>query len=117
MSRLKRILNPISSTNFLDLILVRDLLFHLSYSDITRVFKSIARSESKYILFTSHTSKVNKNILTGNFREINFFNEPFNLNEDDVFDRIHESEDAEGYCNKELIFMPVKNLKKNKLLS
>jgi chemotaxis methyl-accepting protein methylase len=93
-----------------DLIIVRDLLIHLSYKDILRVFQNISDSGSKYLLFSNYNVKKNKDILNGNFREINFFKKPFKLKKKDLLYKIYEN-DNEGY-NKEMILVKVKNLKK-----
>ena len=63
-----------------DLLIVRDCLFHLSYSDINRFLINISKVQYKYLLTTTHTVSVkfeNYDIQTGDFRLINLFRPPF----------------------------------------
>ena len=63
-----------------DLMMVRDCLFHFSYGDIFSFLKNFKQSNIKFLLTTSHkTSKnyKNKNIDSGDFRLIDLFKEPF----------------------------------------
>jgi hypothetical protein len=69
-----------------DLIIVRDCLFHLSYSDISLFLTNLSKSNIKYILTTSHVNERNTNILTGHFREMNIFIEPFNWTKDFLYE-------------------------------
>ena len=63
-----------------DLILVRDLFIHFSNKDIYKSLQNIKKSKSKYILTTNYNdTKINKDIISGSFREINFMIEPFNF--------------------------------------
>lgn len=62
-----------------DLILCRDCLVHLSYTDIIKCFRNIKRSKSKYLLTTTFPEHVNRNIITGAWRPINFCSFPFNM--------------------------------------
>lgn len=65
-----------------DLVLTRDCLVHLSYSDIERSLSNIKKSQSKYLLTTSFikTTK-NMDIVTGEWRPINLNLAPFNFPE------------------------------------
>jgi hypothetical protein len=65
-----------------DLVLTRDCLVHLSYSDIERSLTNIKKSQSKYLLTTSFikTTK-NMDIVTGEWRPINLNLAPFNFPE------------------------------------
>ena len=55
-----------------DLILCRDLLFHLSFDDIMRAIQNIKKSGSSYLLCTSNINvKKNSNITTGLWRPLN----------------------------------------------
>ena len=69
-----------------DLIIVRDCLFHLSYSDISLFLTNLSKSNIKYILTTSHVKKDNTNILTGHFREINLFTKPFSWSNEFLYE-------------------------------
>lgn len=72
-----------------DLIVCRDILFHFSYKDIFLFFKNFLSSKIKFILFTSHLNDSpkfkNKDILTGDFRIIDFFSEPFNFKKNYIY--------------------------------
>jgi hypothetical protein len=71
-----------------DLFLCRDCLFHLSVKDAYRVFENFAASNAKYILTTTHINKagfVNKDILTGDYRLLDLFAQPFGLPADTLF--------------------------------
>ena len=67
-----------------DLMICRDCLFHFSYEDIFKFFENFINSNIRLLLTTSHyfSDKFffkNKNILTGDYREIDLFSEPFNF--------------------------------------
>lgn len=69
-----------------DMIICRDFIFHLSYSDIKKFFYNLSRSEFKYILISNHENGkgsknlfMNKDIFSGDFRKINLFSSPFNF--------------------------------------
>jgi hypothetical protein len=63
-----------------DLIFCRDCLVHLSYNDIYKALLNIKRSKSKYLLATSFVNaKINKDILTGEWRKLNLELQPFKL--------------------------------------
>jgi len=61
-----------------DVIFCRDCLVHLSYKDIYKALVNIKKSESKYLLTTSfYRCDNNKNIITGQWRKLNFEIFPF----------------------------------------
>ena len=63
-----------------DLILCRDCLVHLSYSDIFLALRNIKNSGSIFLLTTTFVDrKRNDNIPTGSWRPINFQLAPFNF--------------------------------------
>ena len=68
-----------------DLLISRDFLFHLSYSDIKKFFKNLFNSNIKYFLTSNHAlpnqrnNFNNKDIVSGDFRKINLFDKPFNF--------------------------------------
>ncbi len=65
-----------------DLILCRDLFIHLSHSEIKDALLNIKKSQSKYLLSTSHFStKKNMNITSGEYYPINLLITPFSLPE------------------------------------
>lgn len=70
----------------MDLMICRDCLFHLSYEDIKKFFLNYKKSKIKFIIITGNKnyhnkdkSFSNKNIITGDFRKIDFFSQPFNF--------------------------------------
>lgn len=75
-----------------DLWRCRDVLFHLSYSDIRGALINFANSECRYILVTTHTGDdvVNRNMVTGDFRRLDLFQPPFELPEDKVLYRFED---------------------------
>lgn len=65
-----------------DLMIVRDCLFHLSFKDIHNFLVEFSRSEIKYLLTTTHILEddyVNTDIISGDSRPINIFSSPFNF--------------------------------------
>ena len=72
-----------------DLFICRDFLFHLSFEDIHIFLKNLKKSNSKYLLISSHyknekIKNINKNIHSGDFRKIDIFQPPFNFNKNYV---------------------------------
>jgi len=63
-----------------DLLFCRDCLFHLPLNDVRAVLRNIARSSIPYLLTTNHPEcAVNKEIIPGEFRDLNLEKPPFNL--------------------------------------
>ena len=64
-----------------DLILCRDLLIHLPYSEISNIFRNLKKSNSKYLLTTTFMRKAQPNldIVIGGARRINLTTPPFDL--------------------------------------
>jgi hypothetical protein len=66
-----------------DLMICRDLLFHLSFQDTKSVLENYVKSKSTYLLTTTHinmgSSFTNRDILTGDFRCIDIFSKPYNF--------------------------------------
>lgn len=93
-----------------DILMVRDCLFHLSYSDINNFLSNLARTDYKYLLTTTHKVEHdfrNSDITTGDFRNIDLFREPFNFNSEYVSDRVDDF--PIGYPQKrEMILMEKK---------
>jgi hypothetical protein len=76
-----------------DLIMVRDCLFHLSYDDINKFLSNLARTDYKYLLTTTHEVErefKNSNIITGDFRIIDLFSEPFNFDAKLARDKVND---------------------------
>jgi len=67
----------------------RDCLFHFSYQDIFQFFKNFLSSKIDYLLLTSHLNDKpkfkNEDIVTGDFRFIDFFSKPFNFDKNYLF--------------------------------
>ena len=81
-----------------DLLIVRDCLFHFSYQDINKFLENIKNTNYKYLLTSSHIlgpDFKNKDIKTGDYREIDLFRSPFNLRRDNVLEFINDY--PEGY--------------------
>ena len=65
-----------------DLLLCRDCLVHLSYSDIAKAIGNIRRSKIEYVLTTTFTAESEfHDILTGDWRPINLEKPPFSFPE------------------------------------
>jgi SAM-dependent methyltransferase len=63
-----------------DLLICRDCLVHLSFRDVARAFRNIARSRCTYLLTTTFTERTtNVDIETGNWRTLNLRLAPFQL--------------------------------------
>jgi hypothetical protein len=72
-----------------DLWLCRDVLFHLSFSNIWKALENFSRSGVTMMLVTTHTDEevVNRDIWTGDFRLLDLFKPPFSLPRSIVLDR------------------------------
>ena len=72
-----------------DLMICRDCLFHFSYEDIFLFLNNFLSSDIKYILLTSNLNTEhkfeNKDIITGDFREIDLFSKPFNFEKNYIY--------------------------------
>jgi len=64
-----------------DLMICRDLLIHLSYSDVKSFLKNFVDSGIPYILTTTHKNSgfANKDIATGDFKLMDLFSHPYNF--------------------------------------
>ena len=63
-----------------DLIICRDCLVHLSHRDIIIALRNLKRSKSTYLLTTTYPLMThNRNIVTGDWRRVNFQLPPFNF--------------------------------------
>jgi len=92
-----------------DLMICRDCLFHFSYKDIFLFMNNFISSKIKYLLTTSHVNNINdfknKNILTGDYRLLDLFSEPFNFEKNYLY--IFDDRD----------YLEVKNVKQMYLFS
>jgi len=65
-----------------DLLFCRDCLFHLSFGDIFKFLENFVRSETKYLMTSTHHNRdgfPNRDINSGDFRLLDLFAEPFCL--------------------------------------
>ena len=63
-----------------DAILLREVIFHLSFSDIDNIFRNIIRTNPSYIFITSDPEvEINNDIVSGDFRMLNLEKKPFYL--------------------------------------
>jgi len=71
-----------------DLMICRDCLFHLSFSDAKCVLQNFVDSNIRYLLTTTHTPTgefLNSDIATAAFRPIDLFTAPYNFPRDVLF--------------------------------
>lgn len=95
-----------------DLIICRDCLVHLSYKDIYKALQNIKKSESDYLLLTSFVnSETNKDILTGEWRKLNFEKYPFNFGKPQlIIDEKYTEKDLK-YVDKSMCLWRVEDIK------
>jgi 2-polyprenyl-3-methyl-5-hydroxy-6-metoxy-1,4-benzoquinol methylase len=70
------------------LIICRDVLFHLSNFDILKTLQNFLKSEASYFLLTSHENSddfINSDIISGDFRRLDLFSEPFSFPKEFLF--------------------------------
>ena len=95
-----------------DLIFCRDCLVHLSFKDIYRALINIKKSRSKYLIITSFfNTKINKDIITGEWRKLNFELQPFLFNPPIEF--IDEKYTKKGlkYADKTMCLWKIEDIK------
>jgi len=99
-----------------DLFICRDLIFHLSYDYINKLFLNLKKSNIKYILVSWHDLEKhnidNKNIRTGSFRFIDLFKDPFSF-EKNFEEKIDDPEYPKSYINKVMYLFKFENFIKN----
>ena len=74
-----------------DLMICRDCLFHLSYKDIYKFFNNFLESNIEFLLtttFINNSDFKNSDIITGDFRKIDLYSEPFNIPRDKLIYKI-----------------------------
>jgi hypothetical protein len=75
-----------------DLMIVRDTLFHLSQHDIERFFYNFKNSKINYLLTTSHLNNQNginfsnTDISTGDYRLLDLFSAPYNFSRNYLYE-------------------------------
>jgi SAM-dependent methyltransferase len=78
-----------------DVILAREILFHLSFADIAALLENVLKEPRKWLLITSDSgSLINTDIRTGDWRPLNLQAAPFKLPE--PIHRIDESSSRPG---------------------
>lgn len=92
-----------------DLVFCRDCFVHFSYADIFDSIKSIALSNSKYLMCTTFPSHDNYNIITGDWRPINLQKPPFNFPDPLVINNEFTGEDKR-YADKSLAVWRIQDL-------
>jgi len=84
-----------------DIILCKDVLFHLSFDDAIMVLEKIKKSGSIYLISTTFLEFNNYDIKTGNWRPINLQSNPFNMNNPEIiWENIENRNDS--YSNKSI---------------
>ncbi len=82
-----------------DLLLVRDCLVHLSFADIASALANIKRSSVRYLLTTTFVDVAeNQDIVTGQWRMLNFKKAPFHFPEplELIDEKCTESRESRG---------------------
>ncbi len=65
-----------------DIVLCREVLFHLSFADIWRLLANVRRSGARFLIATNDTGhRINADILSGDFRLLNLRRPPFRFPE------------------------------------
>ncbi len=80
-----------------DVMMCRDCLFHFSYADTKLFLNNFIKSGIKFLLTTTHINKdnfSNKDIITGNWRWMDLFLEPYGFNLDPFY-RFNDGVDRE----------------------
>lgn len=96
-----------------DLILMRDLLVHLSFKDIQKTLTNIKKSNSRFLL-TTNFSKIESNydIATGQWRPINLELPPFNLPKPKIIiNELNTEYNNEIFKSKDLSLWEINELK------
>ncbi|MGH2760940.1 MAG: class I SAM-dependent methyltransferase [Actinomycetota bacterium] len=84
-----------------DLVLCRDILDHLSFSDIHGSIDNVIRSGATYLIATTYPERdANEDIRSGDWRPVNLQREPFRL--PDPIELINERSRKPGYSDKSL---------------
>lgn len=89
-----------------DLVIARDVLFHLSFADIDKFLNNLSKTDYRYLLTSTHKNvktAVNKDIVTGHFRLIDLFAPPFRFDPATIEDRVADS--PPGYTPREMIMI------------
>jgi hypothetical protein len=94
-----------------DMILSRDCLVHLPYSEIIKALTNIKKSGSKYLLTTSFPNHDNSDIaIIGHWRALNLQKEPFSLCEPLAVINENCTENDGIYNDKSMCLFEIKNI-------
>jgi len=94
-----------------DFLMIRDCLFHLSFSDINNFLLNLSRTNYRFLLTTTHSledTHVNQDIISGHFRHIDLFKTPFNFKENDIVEHCQDS--ITGFTPREMILIAKENV-------
>jgi len=97
-----------------DMLMIRDCLFHLSFSDINNLLKNLKKTDYKFLLTTTHIlegNHNNKDIISGDFRLINIFSEPFNFKQNRILDRCQDS--ILNFAPREMVLISKEDIPEN----
>ncbi len=94
-----------------DLIFCRDCLVHFSYEDILKALKNLKKSKSKYLITTSFPGRINKDIISDNWRPIDLQKFPFYLPKPLETHNENCTEFSGKFSDKSLVLFEIKNLK------
>ena len=87
-----------------DLLILRDCLFHFSFSDTNKALANLKNTDYRYLLTTTYLHgkfEINKDITTGDFRFIDLSCYPYNFNSSKSLFSI--SEPAESGINRSMV--------------
>ncbi|MGV8018255.1 MAG: class I SAM-dependent methyltransferase [Ignavibacteria bacterium] len=94
-----------------DMILCRDCLVHLNYTQLQKVLDNLHSSRIEYLLTTTFPDRdKNNNIVTGDWRPINLFLAPFNFPEPLKLINENCTEENGAFSDKSLALWRIKDL-------
>lgn len=99
-----------------DLWICRALFFHLNYKSIKKILLKLKKSKFKYILITNSSTKnnfKNKEIISGNYRQLDLFKKPFNFKKNYVLKFADTYFPKTNQVDQEMILWKKKDLVKN----
>lgn len=94
-----------------DLLILRDCLFHFSYSDTNKVLQNLKKTNYKYLLTTTYhhgNPNINQDIQTGDFRFIDLSLQPYNF---DILKSLsYISEPSENGMKRSMLLFSKENI-------
>jgi hypothetical protein len=91
-----------------DVILLKDVLIHFSFYDIDRLLRNILRTNFHFVVLTSQQTYPfggNVDILSGDYRPLDFRKPPFSLPEEMIISRFPVSTDDATLTGKDLLLL------------